>query len=261
MVEFPCASSHEYGLMQTSKAMDEGLCGRSGEVNGRFLVSQAQMVDVSVLALCPFQRDVRSMLCVEGDETTVQPQTFLLQYTLANLYSCLAQHCDASSIDAGKGVATPYYNRGDMLVDDELGTRWSLAVVGTRLKAYIDGASTEQLRLFDCGYCIDFGMGFATLPVIAFAYDASVAHHHSSYHRVRCCSRLSASCQLQATTHIPLVYFSLLQAKYFLILNSSLGICAAVTLAWYYRARILNFLYLNSSLLILNSSFFCIFAS
>jgi hypothetical protein len=139
---------------------------------------------------------------MESKEATVQFATLVFKYANNNLTACIFQLLDAKTVDPCEGVSTSNDDLLDACLDDKVGTRRCLAVMGTRLKADINGAATQKMFVLDTFDGIHLGMRTATTPMKAFANDASIADNHGSYHRIGRCSSLTTSSQLNAAPHV-----------------------------------------------------------
>ena len=142
------------------------------------------------------------MLLVEGEETTIQISALLLQDTHNDFASCILKFLDAKPVNFGIQVGASYYHTWYAAADDKVGAGRSLAEMSTGFKADIDGAAAQQMLFPDASDGIYLSMRTSAATVVALADDASVAHHHSSNHRIGCSTSFSASRQLDASPHV-----------------------------------------------------------
>ena len=99
MLPFLCHAPDEDGIMLRPQLVDQHLGIRSGD-HGRFPV----VIQKTIGRLCPFQRDVRPLVLMEGEETAVEPSAFLFQNTYRDLYPCIPDFLYAPPLYFGERV-------------------------------------------------------------------------------------------------------------------------------------------------------------
>ena len=102
-------------------------------------------------------------------------------------------------------------NTAHAFLNNKVGTRWCLAIVGTRFQTDIDGGILQQrlvLRLYS-SKGIDLGMALSTAHMIALTdYSPPLLGggwgeaNHCSHHRIGACTLYTVRCQLQTASHI-----------------------------------------------------------
>ena len=172
------------------------------------------VINKAVGCLCPFQDDVRAVLGVIREETTVQPLAFLFQYPHCHLDTSLSDALNTPALHFGKGVDTAHDNTLHTLLDNQVGTRRCFPVMGTRLQRNVDGSLSQQWFVLGFYRCkgIHLGMSLATAHMIAFTNNpfpilrgGKGEGYHCPHHRVRPCSLYAVCCQLQTASHVFLV--------------------------------------------------------
>ena len=97
--------SYQYGILLCTKLMGEHLRLLIADLEGLTLI-----VDETIGSLRPLQDDVRAMLGMKGEETTVQPLALLFQNTHSHLNACLANLCDTPTLHFSKRVDATHDN-------------------------------------------------------------------------------------------------------------------------------------------------------
>ena len=97
--------SHQYGILLCTKLMGEHLRLLIANLKG-----MSTIVDKTIGSLCPLQDNVRAMLGMIGEETTVQPLALLFQNTHSHLNACLANLCDTPTLHFSKRVDATHDN-------------------------------------------------------------------------------------------------------------------------------------------------------
>src|SRR5574344_2383511 len=87
------------------------------------------VINKSVDRLCPFQNDVRAVVCVIGDELTVEGKAFLLQHSHGDFDAGITQLLDAASLHLGKRVDAANHHSSDAFADNQVGAWRSAAVM------------------------------------------------------------------------------------------------------------------------------------
>ena len=131
--------AHQYGILLCTKLMGEHLRLLIADLQG-----MATIVDETVGSLRPLQDDVRAMLGMIGEETTIQPHALLFQNTHSHLDACLTNLSDAPTLHYSKGVDATHNNLFYPLTNNEISTRWRLTIMGTRLQRHVDGGIFQQ---------------------------------------------------------------------------------------------------------------------
>lgn len=199
VVALVCDSSHQNGVLLSTKFMGEHLGEVRGDLRGLEMV-----IDKSVGRLRPFQDDIRPMLSMECEETAVQGLTLCFAHTNLYLDACFLEFLDASSLHLGKLIDAANDHTPDPFLDDQVGTGRCLAIVGARLQRDVHRGSRQQgLVLWAYGSeGIHFGMTFATTHVVPLADDPAVGtHYHCPHHRIRLRILLAVLGQLDTAAH------------------------------------------------------------
>lgn len=172
----------EDGVVKGALAVYESRVERGGEFECG-LRRVAQGVHVAVGALSPFEGDERPLQGVGGEETGIEASSFVFEHTLGHFDAGVTEHGYAASADFGKGVAAGYHHTRYAAVDDELGARGRLAIVGAGLESDIYGGGGEQMTvsLSDRAHGVDLGMGLAATAVVALPYYPVAGHDDSAY--------------------------------------------------------------------------------
>ena len=125
-------TSHQDGVTHCPQLMNQHLRKRSGYSN---LFSM--IVEKTIGCLRPFQNDIRTMLAMKREKTTVEPQTFPLEHTYRYLYSCVTKFLNTTSLHFGKRIHTANDHPAHLLAYNQIGTWRRLSVMRTRFEIYI----------------------------------------------------------------------------------------------------------------------------
>ena len=138
------------------------------------------------------------------DEAPVQPFAFLLKHPHRHFHASLAQHADAAPRHLGKGVDAAYHHPRNARALYEQGAGRRAAVVGTRLKAYVERAVVQQgaVGLAHRVYSVHLSVRHAAAGVKALAYDAFAMHNDGSHHGVGCGMQTAFQRQFDAAAHV-----------------------------------------------------------
>ena len=154
------------------------------------------------------------------EETTVEFLTFRFKYTYLDLNACILKFLDASSLYLGILIDTAHDDTSDSFLNDQIGTRGRLAIMGTRFQGDIHRSPRQQAFVL-CPYgCkgIHLGMSLATTHMIPLTDDSAVGtHNHCPHHRVRLRILLSVLGQLDAPSHEFFVVYHILMSLYCLM--------------------------------------------
>ena len=143
---------------------------------------------------------------MESDEPADELPTFCFQHSDNNFTSGILQFLYAPARNLRERVPAPDDDAWNLLLDDEVCTRRSFAIVRTRFQADIDGGTFQQGRVFHGTDGVDLSVGFSTAHMVSLAYDFPVTYYYRSHHRVGCCIAKSVLCQLDASQHIFLFF-------------------------------------------------------
>ena len=171
---------------------------------------------------------------MEREETTVKIATLLLEDSDGDVYSCVAELLNTSSLNLSKRVYAPHHYPTYTFIYYKVGTRRGLAVVRTGLKTDVYGGFPEKSLILGthAGKGINLSMTLATTDMVTLA-ENPIAHstgsgigiappylgrgwgeagkyYHGTHHRIRTTLLSSALRQLKAPTHILFVYLLLI---------------------------------------------------
>ena len=96
-------------------------------------------VDISIVALCPFERDVGATFALKSHKLAIEPLALLFQYAGNDLYAVIAQAFYTPTAHSRKGIEAAYYYARYARCNDEVAARWRFAVVGARFERNIYG--------------------------------------------------------------------------------------------------------------------------
>ena len=158
---------------------------------------------------------------MEREETTVKIATLLLEDSDGDVYSCVAELLNTSSLNLSKGVYAPHHYPTYTFIYYKVGTRRGLAVVRTGLKTDVYGGFPEKSLILGthAGKGVDLGMSLAATDMVTLAEDSPTIptlgwvrgkYYHGTHHRIRTTLLSSALRQLKAPTHILFVYLLLI---------------------------------------------------
>jgi hypothetical protein len=158
---------------------------------------------------------------MEREETTVKIATLLLEDSDGDVYSCVAELLNTSSLNLSKGVYAPHHYPTYTFIYYKVGTRRGLAVVRTGLKTDIYGGFPEKSLILGthAGKGINLSMTLAATDMVTLAEDSPIVpasgwvrgkYYHGTHHRIRTTLLSSALRQLKAPTHILFVYLLLI---------------------------------------------------
>jgi hypothetical protein len=131
---------------------------------------------------------------------------FLLKHANCYIDTCIPHLLDASSGYKGKRVHASYYNPRYTFVDDKVGARRCLPVVGARLQAYINGGFFQQFFVLDRTDSVDFGMSLSASDMITFSDNGVVMYNYCSDHWVGSGITFSITGQLDTPCNIFFVF-------------------------------------------------------
>ena len=97
------------------------------------------VIEKAIGCLCPLQGDIRPLFLMKSEETTVEPQALLFEHTYHHGDSRITDFLYPAPLHPGKGVDTSHHHTAHTLTHNEVGTRWCLAIMGTRLKTDVNG--------------------------------------------------------------------------------------------------------------------------
>ena len=97
---------------------------------------------------------------MESDEPADELPTFCFQHSDNNFTSGILQFLYASARNLRKRVPAPDDDAWNLLLDDEVCTRRSFAIVRTRFQADIDGGTFQQGRVFHGTDGVDLGVRY-----------------------------------------------------------------------------------------------------
>lgn len=182
---------------------------------------------------------------MEREETTVKIATLLLEDSDSDVYSCVAELLNTSSLNLSKRVYAPHHYPTYTFVYYKVGTRRGLAVVRTGLKTDVYGGVLKKSLILGThtGKGINLSMTLAATDMVTLAEDSIAPStgngigiappylgkatgrrllvgnggwgeagkdYHGTHHRIRTTLLSSALCQLKAPTHILFVYLLLI---------------------------------------------------
>ena len=173
------------------------------------LAARAANVNVTVGRLRPLQRHIGPLARMIGYEAAYQAAALLLQHPYSNLTAGIEQLPDAPSCHLGKRVLTADNHPGDAFLHQHVGAGRRLAIMRTRLQTDINSGTLQQQRVGHRTDGIHLGMPFPATHVVAFAYDAPVAHDDRPHHRVGRRVAQTVPRQFYATAHVFLVFYPL----------------------------------------------------
>jgi hypothetical protein len=158
---------------------------------------------------------------MEREETTVKIATLLLEDSDGDVYPCVAELLNTSSLNLSKRVYAPHHYPTYTFIYYKVGTRRGLAVVRTGLKTDVYGGFPEKSLILGthAGKGINLSMTLSTTDMVTLAEDSPTIptlgwvrgkDYHGTHHRIRTTLLSSALCQLKAPTHILFVYLLLI---------------------------------------------------
>ena len=106
---------------------------------------------------------------MESDEPADELPTFCFQHSDNNFTSGILQFLYAPARNLRKRVPAPDDDAWNLLLDDEVCTRRSFAIVRTRFQADIDGGTFQQGRVFLGSDGVVLGGGFSTAHIVSLA--------------------------------------------------------------------------------------------
>jgi hypothetical protein len=148
------------------------------------------------------------MMLLEAEEALIECTTFIFKHAYKNLNASVLHHMHATPSHEGIGVEGADDHAANTGADDELGTRWSLAIVAARFETDIEGGiliiNALGMGLLCAAEAVGFGMRTTILLVPALGEDAAggVADQDGAHHRVGCDIVLAQASELEATSDI-----------------------------------------------------------
>jgi hypothetical protein len=80
---------------------------------------------------------------VVGEESAIEPSAFLFQYSYGDIDARIPQLLYALTVDLLEAVAATYDYSRNLFLDDKVGARRCLPIMGAWFQAYVDGGLTQ----------------------------------------------------------------------------------------------------------------------
>jgi hypothetical protein len=122
------------------------------------------------------------MQALDCEEGAIQTLCLFCKNTNSYLDSSLTKTFESAPCYTRKGVRDSDDDTWNTLLEDEIGTRWSLAVVRAGLEGHVDSRFREELALLYGVHSHHLGVGLTTTVMISLTDDASRVHYDCSNH-------------------------------------------------------------------------------
>jgi len=171
MLTFVCHPADEDSILLRAHLVDKGLGERC-----RYSQRSPVVIDEPVICLCPLQDNIRTVLAMEREETTVKIATLLLEDSDGDVYPCVAELLNTSSLNLSKRVYAPHHYPTYTFIYYKVGTRRGLAVVRTGLKTDVYSGFLEKSLILGthAGKGINLSMTLAATDMVTLAEDSPV---------------------------------------------------------------------------------------
>jgi hypothetical protein len=122
------------------------------------------------------------MFALSGEEGCIDLLSLFGENSHDDFYSSLTKTFESAPCYTRKGVRDSDDDTWNTLLEDEIGTRWSLAVVRAGLEGHVDSRFREELALLYGVHSHYLGVGLTTTVMISLTDDASRVHYDCSNH-------------------------------------------------------------------------------